>query len=290
MVARIVTWKLDEASGFRRVRERTLLACAAWIPLIAWWFAWRLASGALHPTAVQGTILVLTLQAALLGLRYFVRNRIGAGRFPREPDALLLLSATTGSAFLLPCTAANILPLGLALVCAFIPLIIEWCMQMPVPDTTARSAEPADGALPKGELDTESTALESNTAVAESPAPVDFEADAEALEEEPKDDEELLPPGCVQQIVRQQSPGGESISGFYRVLFEPGEKAKVVHVAFCPPFSSQPKVRIEPLEGPDVRLNSQVFPQGVRITARLSRAQAEPCEVLLYFEAIAEVE
>ncbi|RMF93830.1 MAG: hypothetical protein D6741_13250, partial [Planctomycetota bacterium] len=67
MVARTVTLKFDEASGFRRVWERTLLACAAWIPLVTLWFLWRLASGALQPTPAQATGLVLVLQAGLLG-------------------------------------------------------------------------------------------------------------------------------------------------------------------------------------------------------------------------------
>jgi hypothetical protein len=102
------------------------------------------------------------------------------------------------------------------------------------------------------------------------------------------DDHELSLPGDVcQQITRSQSQHhGDAIAGVLRALFQPGERSRNLHVAFCPPMRGRPLVEVVQLSGPRTRVKAaDIQSFGVRFDLRLATVSAQEEDVLIHFEA-----
>ncbi|MHB0956571.1 MAG: hypothetical protein ACYC0X_09795 [Pirellulaceae bacterium] len=90
-----------------------------------------------------------------------------------------------------------------------------------------------------------------------------------------------------QQITRSQSrQHGDTVAGVLRALFQPGERSRNLHVAFCPPMPSRPTVEVIQLSGPRTRVKvADVQSFGVRFDLRLVTASQQEENVLIHFEA-----
>jgi len=86
----------------------------------------------------------------------------------------------------------------------------------------------------------------------------------------------------TQQMVRSLAPdGGELLAGWMRVPMALGQRSTSVHLAFCPPFSRTPRVKVEQLEGPRARIKTvQLLPYGARFDLKLA-AQSDTAEIVL---------
>jgi hypothetical protein len=91
----------------------------------------------------------------------------------------------------------------------------------------------------------------------------------------------------TQQLVRRRQPDGtESISGYLRADFEPGQRTAILHVSFCPPLDASPNCAAEPSDGPAAQIRiTQVLPQGARLEAKLDSTAEEPQQLLIEFSA-----
>jgi hypothetical protein len=97
-----------------------------------------------------------------------------------------------------------------------------------------------------------------------------------------------LPTGEIsQQLVRRREPDGrDSLSGFVRATFAPGQRTAEAHVAFCPPFSTAPECLCEQVGGPAARVHAgQLLPYGVRFDVKLDAPSAAATDVLVEFAA-----
>jgi len=91
----------------------------------------------------------------------------------------------------------------------------------------------------------------------------------------------------VQQLTRSQAAdGSELLTGFLRLAFAPGQRTASVHVAFCPPFKSAPRLEVRQCEGPSARVKTvQLLPYGARLDLKLAAPADKPLAVLLQFSA-----
>lgn len=105
------------------------------------------------------------------------------------------------------------------------------------------------------------------------------------------DTEELLAADESQRISRvRDSRGGEIISGLVRCSFEPGERQRDIHLAFCPPLRQVPHFSLEQVEGPPARIRtSLVESYGVGLEVKLASLSSEPESVQIQFFACEEV-
>lgn len=90
-----------------------------------------------------------------------------------------------------------------------------------------------------------------------------------------------------QQITRRcaEQPG-DAISGLLRARFEPHERSRSLHVAFCPPMLRPPQVEVIQLAGPRTRIKTgEVQAFGARFDLRLLAASATEQSVVIQFEA-----
>ncbi|MCU0977558.1 MAG: hypothetical protein MUF25_00140 [Pirellulaceae bacterium] len=88
----------------------------------------------------------------------------------------------------------------------------------------------------------------------------------------------------------RDSRGGEIVSGLVRCSFEPGERQRDVHLAFCPPLRQVPHFSVEQVEGPPARIRtSLVEPFGVGLEVKLTSFSSEPTSVQIQFFACEEV-
>jgi hypothetical protein len=106
------------------------------------------------------------------------------------------------------------------------------------------------------------------------------------------DDEESTPsdqPGeeVTQQLIRSLAADGiETLSGWLRLRFSPGQRTGNAHVAFCPPFPQTPELTVSQLDGPEARIKiAQLLPYGARLELKLLASYEEPSNVLLQFSA-----
>ncbi|NLF72142.1 MAG: hypothetical protein GX575_24175 [Candidatus Anammoximicrobium sp.] len=101
---------------------------------------------------------------------------------------------------------------------------------------------------------------------------------------------ELLPPGVSQRISRSQDEAdGEIISGLVRCSFEPHERQRDIHLAFCPPLKQIPQFSAEQVEGPPARIRpSLVETFGVGLEVKLAALSSEPASVQIQFFACEE--
>jgi hypothetical protein len=90
--------------------------------------------------------------------------------------------------------------------------------------------------------------------------------------------------GSIDQVVirRRDEQGGVVIQARVRGRFEPGERAKNLHVGFCPPLTEIPEVAVEQSAGPDANVGvGQILRTGIRIELRLQQAQRENSSVVV---------
>jgi hypothetical protein len=77
------------------------------------------------------------------------------------------------------------------------------------------------------------------------------------------------------------------IYGSLRADFAAHERARAVHVTFCPPLKSMPEFCVEQADGPDARIEvAQLAPYGVRLEVKLDQSPTEDSSIVLQFEAI----
>ncbi len=102
-----------------------------------------------------------------------------------------------------------------------------------------------------------------------------------------EDGDMSLPGDVSQQMTRTQSAqDGDTMAGVLRAMFQPGERSRNLHVAFCPPMPSRPTVEVIQLSGPRTRVKAaDVQPFGVRFDLRLVTASQQEENVLIHFEA-----
>jgi hypothetical protein len=91
----------------------------------------------------------------------------------------------------------------------------------------------------------------------------------------------------VQQLVRGRgADGSDTLSGFARLVFAPGQRSGSVHVAFCPPFARTPELSVEQIDGPEARVRTaQLLPYGVRLDLKLPLEAQQYTSALLQFTA-----
>lgn len=95
-----------------------------------------------------------------------------------------------------------------------------------------------------------------------------------------------------QQLTRSRaSDGTETLTGFLRVPLAAGQRNSSVHLAFCPPFGRTPRVSLQQLAGPEMRIKvAQVLPYGARCDLKLVGMSEAAAVVLLRFTAVADAE
>lgn len=99
------------------------------------------------------------------------------------------------------------------------------------------------------------------------------------------------PPGAVsQQLIRAVSPGGiDVLEGWVRLCVPSGQRTLNVHLAFCPPFRSQPELRVEQVEGPPSRVKTaQLLTFGARLEVKMLHRCDQPANILLRIVVQAE--
>jgi hypothetical protein len=104
------------------------------------------------------------------------------------------------------------------------------------------------------------------------------------------DSEELLAADESQRISRvRDSHGGEIISGLVRCSFEPGERQRDIHLAFCPPLKHLPHFSMEQVDGPPARTRALLVESfGVGLEIKLTSLSSEPASVQIQFFACEE--
>lgn len=117
-------------------------------------------------------------------------------------------------------------------------------------------------------------------------APTDEEEPTEELEADEGD--EVLPADVVQLTTRSRLPdGSEAIEQFVRCTFSDSDPLRVVHVGFCPPLSTKPKLEIDQLAGPEAKLKATLAESfGARVEVRLLESSEEAAEVVLRLYAV----
>ena len=97
----------------------------------------------------------------------------------------------------------------------------------------------------------------------------------------------LADSAVTQHLVRRlETTGEESISGFLRAAFIPGQQTVNLHVAFCPPVATILTCSAETIDGPAARVRvAQVLPHGARLEVKLDSPATELQHVLIEFSA-----
>lgn len=91
----------------------------------------------------------------------------------------------------------------------------------------------------------------------------------------------------TQQLVRSRAADGtETLSGWLRLAFAPGQRQATAHLSFCPAFAQAPLLDVRQTEGPAARVKTgQVLPYGVRLEVKLASPAGEAIAVRLAFSA-----
>jgi hypothetical protein len=91
----------------------------------------------------------------------------------------------------------------------------------------------------------------------------------------------------AQQLIRRvDADGNESIEGWVRAVFEPGQRTSSAHVAFCPTLEGTLSISFSHADGPEARVKAaQVLPYGVRFDVKLADASEIHDSVLVEFVA-----
>jgi hypothetical protein len=103
----------------------------------------------------------------------------------------------------------------------------------------------------------------------------------------PDDRDATLRPHVTQQVIRSHAPdGGETISGFLRGDFRPGERSQNLHLQFCPPLDAKPTLTAQQVEGPTATVKTaQVESYGARLELRLAAKASRAVSVVVKFDA-----
>lgn len=64
----------------------------------------------------------------------------------------------------------------------------------------------------------------------------------------------LNDPALVQHVNRTESEGRQTVVGYFRVVFQPGQQRLVLHVPFSPPLAVIPQVEAHALDEQNVRV------------------------------------
>jgi hypothetical protein len=91
----------------------------------------------------------------------------------------------------------------------------------------------------------------------------------------------------TQQFVRSHAADGrETLSGWLRLSFVPGQRQATAHLAFCPPFVHTPEFDVRQTEGPSARVKAgQILAYGARLEVKLAAPAEHPLAVRLQFSA-----
>jgi hypothetical protein len=98
---------------------------------------------------------------------------------------------------------------------------------------------------------------------------------------------DALPDEVCQQLTRSRAEQpGDTMSGLLRAHFQPQERSRSLHVAFCPPMPRPPRVEIIQVSGPRARIKpGEVQAFGVRFDLRLLAPSTTEQTVMIHFEA-----
>lgn len=96
------------------------------------------------------------------------------------------------------------------------------------------------------------------------------------------------PQNVTQQLTRSSTEDGrDECQGWIRANFEEGQRQQVVHLAFCPPFSTLPELTTSLADGQSVEVkHAQLMPYGARVELKRDRSAKEPSVALLRFSAV----
>ncbi len=111
-----------------------------------------------------------------------------------------------------------------------------------------------------------------------------------ASEFESDDEHASLADEVTQQITRARlEDGGDAVYGVLRANFAAGERLASVHVGFCPPFQSRPRIEASWTEGPESTVKpAQILPYGARFDVQLVSKPTAATSVLVEFHASTE--
>lgn len=96
--------------------------------------------------------------------------------------------------------------------------------------------------------------------------------------------EEGLPATVFQQSSRaHNAEGGELLEFYCRSFFPPAERLQTVHLAFCPPLESIPRLRVDHFAGSPASFKiAEVQAYGARIEVRLAGIRDDRQEVVIH--------
>jgi hypothetical protein len=87
-----------------------------------------------------------------------------------------------------------------------------------------------------------------------------------------------------QHVVRRQDESGETMQGWVRTEFAPGQRIAAAHLAICPPFERAPTCEAEQQDGPPAQVKvTQSLSYGVRLEIKLDAPAEEPTCVIVEF-------
>ena len=98
-------------------------------------------------------------------------------------------------------------------------------------------------------------------------------------------------PNLVQHVTRTQIEECETIAGYFRIAFEPGQQHQVLHVPISPPFKSVPGIEANATDAQDVRVritDGQKF--GIRLEIILSHQTDSQRQILVEVIANAAIQ
>jgi hypothetical protein len=77
--------------------------------------------------------------------------------------------------------------------------------------------------------------------------------------------EEWTDQSLSQRLTYRITAEGAVIEGWFRAAFAPGQRAAVIHIAFCPAFENTPEVESEPWDGAECEIRpTTILPWGIR--------------------------
>jgi hypothetical protein len=111
---------------------------------------------------------------------------------------------------------------------------------------------------------------------------IDMEDSGEFLDPEVVLQQILDDPDFIQQVTRTAHEGRETITGYFRIVFKPGEQRQILHVPLTPPLKVIPRVEAHANDQQDIRVritDRQKF--GIRAEVILARATESTRRVLV---------
>jgi hypothetical protein len=97
----------------------------------------------------------------------------------------------------------------------------------------------------------------------------------------------IAPAELCQQVSRGVTADGrQTVYGWLRAEFQPGQRTAFAHVAICPSLPGLPRVTFRQTSGPEARVKAgQVLPYGIRFELKLAAAPDRARHVRLDFSA-----